>query len=224
MSAPHTHSLPANGGCSMYVSAPAHRGGNFHGTKRMPLILKKLILNIISSVATASSHTALPFRRTATLSSETQGFRTSLTRRKGSAAYELFLEILRCSLRVLVPAHRVPDSQGTTFNPLILMEILFDMISGFGTESAYGTGIRHARRKLFVLQCALFGNRPRNQLRGVATCRSGTSARAAPDRWRPRTVHRLSSWCQRFPARQRASRWVNSVSRGWLRTACVVPP
>ena len=28
-------------------------------------------------------------------------------------------------------------------------------------------------------------HRPRNQLRGVATCRSGASARAAPDRWRP---------------------------------------
>ena len=41
-------------------------------------------------------------------------------------------------------------------------------------------------------------DRPRNQLRGVATCRSGASARAAPDRWRPlkvpeaRTAHPLS--------------------------------
>ena len=51
---------------------------------------------------TASSHTALPFRRTATSSCSVQGFRTSLTRRKGSAAYELFPEFRRCSFNVFV--------------------------------------------------------------------------------------------------------------------------
>ena len=45
-------------------------------------------------------------------------------------------------------------------------------------------------------------HRPRNQLRGVATCRSGASARAAPDRWRPvRPLSLLESML--FPARQR---------------------
>ena len=53
-------------------------------------------------------------------------------------------------------------------------------------------------------------HRPRNQLRGVAACRSGASARAAPDRWRPlkvpenRTVRPLSLLeSMLFPARQR---------------------
>ena len=53
-------------------------------------------------------------------------------------------------------------------------------------------------------------HRPRNQLRGVATCRSGASARAAPDRWRPLKVSeartaRPLSWLESmlFLARQR---------------------
>ena len=65
-------------------------------------------------------------------------------------------------------------------------------------ERVYGTGVRHTRRNSFGQKHGLFDNRPRNQLRGVATCRSGASARAAPDRWRPlkvpdpRTVYPLS--------------------------------
>ena len=59
---------------------------------------------------TASSHAGLPFRRTASLSCCPQGVRTSLTRRKGSPACGLLSEIRHCSLCVLVPARRVPDS------------------------------------------------------------------------------------------------------------------
>ncbi|MDE0367934.1 MAG: hypothetical protein OXP09_20470, partial [Gammaproteobacteria bacterium] len=54
----------------------------------------------------ASSHAALTIRRTATLSSETQGFQTSLTRRKGSPACELFPEIQYCSYDVSDPARQ----------------------------------------------------------------------------------------------------------------------
>ena len=67
---------------------------------------------------TASSHAGLPFRRPASLSCCTQGVRTSLTRRKGSPACELLSEIRHCSLCVLVPARRVPDSWTAPFGGL----------------------------------------------------------------------------------------------------------
>ena len=76
-------------------------------------------------------------------------------------------------------------------------------------------------------------HRPRNQLRGVATCRSGASARAVPDRWRPlkvpenRTARRLS-WLDSmlFLARQRAfpGRELPAETHGYAGDPEVAPP
>ena len=97
-------------------------------------------------------------------------------------------------------------------------------------ERIYGTGVRHTRRNFFGRQHGFFDNRPRNQLRGVATCRSGASARAAPDRWRPlkvpdpRTVHPLSP-CERqvFLARQRPGAPGSRLSWNRLSVPCSNP-
>ena len=57
-----------------------------------------------------------PFGASASLSWCTQGVRTSLTRRKGSPACELFSEIRRCSFHVSVPAGRVGNFYGTNLS------------------------------------------------------------------------------------------------------------
>ena len=131
----------------------------------------------------ASSHAALPFRRTATSSCRTQGHWTSLTRRKASPACELFPEIRRCSFHVLVPARRVADFHGTIFNSLISIDNLFDIIPVTRhREQVCGTGIRHTKR---------------TRCRGI---RGRRGALKVPD---TRTAHLLSPSGFLFLARQR---------------------
>ena len=96
------------------------------------------------------------------------------------------------------------DSKHQDFHGTILPDMGFP-----DAEPACGTVLRHAERICLFDSNGCSTHRPRNQLRGVAACRSGASARAAPDRWRPlkvpedRTARRLSWLDSRlFPARQ----------------------
>ena len=61
---------------------------------------------------------------------------------------------------------------------------------------------------------------PANQLRGVAACRSGASARAAPDRWRPFRLPATPSFCAMGLRRALAHRKGNTATQLFSGVGC----
>ena len=91
--------FPTIRGCSLPVIVPARRVADSHGTNFLAS----------SEFAYGASLSAQQPRYPAVR----KGMERALTRRKGSSACELFPAIRGCSLPVIVPARRVPDSRGT---------------------------------------------------------------------------------------------------------------